>query len=122
MAMATTKYVGKTDGWSLDRSILLVDEDSAGPQLPGVTSYGIEAVPSGMCKPERTHVGYLSISTAIREWIDEAPAVIQMHWMIEEEDEEEGQAGAQHNLDEFRGVPLVSIFQVLLHLPSIFLR
>ena len=67
--------------------ILVVDSSSAGPQLPGVTYYGIEATHSGMCKFEsETAPGYRTVSTALREWVADAPQVIPIRWEVEEDD------------------------------------
>ncbi|KAF9873583.1 LipA and NB-ARC domain-containing protein [Colletotrichum karsti] len=66
--------------------VMIVDAGSAGPQLPGVTYYGIEATHSGMCKFDDTNApGYRNVSTAIREWAMEAPVVIQTRWEVEQE-------------------------------------
>lgn len=76
---------------------LIVDAASAGPQLPGVTYYGIEATHSGMCKfASSTAPGFLSLSTAIREWAQEAPAVIQLRWQIENEESQARAANEAH--------------------------
>ncbi|KAI1820100.1 hypothetical protein F4861DRAFT_89113 [Xylaria intraflava] len=67
--------------------MLVVDANSAGPQLPGVTYYAVEATHSGMCKFDSKNApGYRTISTAIREWVSDAPDVIATRWRIEEED------------------------------------
>ncbi|WYZ34326.1 hypothetical protein EsH8_I_000602 [Colletotrichum jinshuiense] len=67
--------------------MLVVDANSASPQLPGVTYYGIEATHSSMCKFESTSApGYRNVSTAIREWSKEAPPVIRIRWEIELDD------------------------------------
>ncbi|KAK0713128.1 hypothetical protein B0T26DRAFT_677503 [Lasiosphaeria miniovina] len=67
--------------------VLIVDASSAGPQLPGVTYYGIEATHSGMCKFDSDHApGYRNISTAIREWVADGPNVIPVRWEVEEDD------------------------------------
>ncbi len=67
--------------------ILVVDSSSAGPQLPGVTYYGIEATHSGMCKFESENApGYRTVSTALREWVADAPQVIPIRWEVEEDD------------------------------------
>lgn len=64
-----------------------MDSSSAGPQLPGVTYYGIEATHSGMCKFEsETAPGYRTVSTALREWVADAPQVIPIRWEVEEDD------------------------------------
>jgi hypothetical protein len=85
---------------------LVVDAESASPQLPGVTYYGIEATHSGMAKfGSASAPGYRTISTAIREWVREAPPVIEIRWAIEEEDR---QARARHDIDE-RRMPFVSL-------------
>jgi hypothetical protein len=84
----------------------VVDPTSASPQLPGVTYYGIEANHSGMCKFEsREAPGYRTVSTALRDWVREAPAVIQVRWVVEEEDR---LARAMQEVDE-RMRPFVSV-------------
>ncbi len=66
---------------------LIVDANSAGPQLPGVTYYSIEATHSGMCKFEsRNAPGYRTVVTAIREWVIDATDVIHTRWRVEDED------------------------------------
>ncbi|EAQ83334.1 hypothetical protein CHGG_09738 [Chaetomium globosum CBS 148.51] len=66
--------------------ILVVDASSASPQLVGVTYYGIEATHSRMCKFESENApGYRTVSTAIREWIADAPEVIPIRWEVEED-------------------------------------
>lgn len=61
-----------------------MDADSASPQLPGVTYYGIEATHSGMCKFDSVNApGYRTVSTAIREWVTDAPPVIETRWEVE---------------------------------------
>lgn len=68
-------------------SALIVDANSASPQLPGVTYYGIEATHTGMCKfASPSAPGYRNISTDIRQWIIDAPAMIQVRWEVEEEE------------------------------------
>ncbi|KAK4148919.1 hypothetical protein C8A00DRAFT_38494, partial [Chaetomidium leptoderma] len=77
--------------------MLVVDAASASPQLVGVTYYGIEATHSGMCKFESTNApGYRTVSTAIREWIADAPNVIPIRWEVEED-----QRRVRANLDNF---------------------
>lgn len=67
--------------------MLVVDARSAGPQLAGVTYYGIEATHSGMCKfPDQHAPGYRNVSTAIRDWVRESPSVIQTRWIVERDD------------------------------------
>lgn len=64
-----------------------MDATSAGPQLPGVTYYGIEATHSNMCKFESENApGYRTVSTALREWVADAPNLIPIRWGIEEEE------------------------------------
>ncbi|KAL1836391.1 hypothetical protein VTJ49DRAFT_5215 [Mycothermus thermophilus] len=76
---------------------LVVDAVSASPQLPGVTYYGVEATHSGMCKFESDRApGWLTISTAIRDWIADAPNVIPIRWEVEED-----QRRVRANLDNF---------------------
>jgi len=66
---------------------LVVEPASASPPLIGVTYYGIEATHSGMCKFDSENApGYLNVSTAIREWVADAPQVIQVRWSLEEEE------------------------------------
>ncbi|KUI72438.1 Protein SERAC1 [Cytospora mali] len=66
---------------------LIVDAKSAAPRLPGVTSYGIEADHSGMCKFESVDApGYRQVSTAIVEWVQESPDFINIRWNVEDED------------------------------------
>jgi hypothetical protein len=79
------------------RRLLVVDASSASPQLVGVTYYGIEATHSGMCKFESENApGYRTVSTAIREWIADAPNVIPIRWEVEED-----QRRVRANLDNF---------------------
>ncbi|KAL8376726.1 hypothetical protein RB595_007715 [Gaeumannomyces hyphopodioides] len=67
--------------------ILVVDANSAGPQLPGVTYYGIDATHSGMCKYDSVDApGYRIVSTTLRDWVAEASPFIEMRWKVEEED------------------------------------
>ncbi|KAI0389259.1 hypothetical protein F5Y17DRAFT_134866 [Xylariaceae sp. FL0594] len=78
--------------------MLIVDAQSAGPQLPGVTYYAIEATHSGMCKFDSKNApGYRTISTAIREWVRDAPDVITTRWRVEDE---EKLARAKHEIEE----------------------
>ncbi|KAI0886796.1 uncharacterized protein GGS22DRAFT_158690 [Annulohypoxylon maeteangense] len=78
--------------------MLIVDAQSAGPQLPGVTYYAIEATHSGMCKFEsRNAPGYRTIATAIREWVVDAPDVIATRWRVEDD---EKLARAKHEIEE----------------------
>ncbi|KAK5625677.1 hypothetical protein RRF57_001393 [Xylaria bambusicola] len=77
---------------------LVVDANSAGPQLPGVTYYAIEATHSGMCKfDSKSAPGYRTISSAIREWVLDAPDVIRTRWRVEED---EKLARAKHEIEE----------------------
>ncbi|KAL1891171.1 hypothetical protein Sste5346_007804 [Sporothrix stenoceras] len=65
----------------------VVDVDSASPQLPGVTYYGIEADHSNMCKFDGPSApGYRTMVTSIKEWVKEAPPVIEVRWTVEQED------------------------------------
>ncbi|KAH9906070.1 hypothetical protein F4778DRAFT_693094 [Xylariomycetidae sp. FL2044] len=78
--------------------MLVVDANSAGPQLPGVTYYSIEATHSGMCKFDSKNApGYRTIATAIREWVLAAPDVIATRWRVEED---EKLARAKHEIEE----------------------
>jgi hypothetical protein len=65
--------------------MLIVDANSASPQLPGVVYYGIEATHSQMCKFASSNApGFRTLSTDIRCWVQEAPGVIQGRWVLEE--------------------------------------
>ncbi len=76
--------------------------------MPGVTYYGIEATHSAMSKYDSFNApGYRPVSTAMREWIVEAPPVIEVRWSIEQEDR---QARARHDIDE-RQMPFVSFLR-----------
>ncbi|KAI0832148.1 hypothetical protein F5Y06DRAFT_281158 [Hypoxylon sp. FL0890] len=78
--------------------MLIVDAQSASPQLPGVTYYAIEATHSGMCKFEsRNAPGYRTVATAIRDWVHDAPDVITTRWRVEED---EKLARAKHEIEE----------------------
>lgn len=67
--------------------VVVVDSSSASPQLPGVTYYGVEATHSGICKFESVNApGYRIVATAIRDWVVEAPPVIQVRWKVELDD------------------------------------
>ncbi|KAJ2901824.1 Protein SERAC1 [Zalerion maritima] len=56
----------------------VVEPTSAGPDLPEVTYYSIEATHSGMCKFQgKDAPGYRNVSSSIREWVEEAPRTIQ---------------------------------------------
>ncbi|QPG97978.1 hypothetical protein C2857_007115 [Epichloe festucae Fl1] len=67
--------------------ITVVDASSASPQLPGVTYYGVEATHSQMCKFASPNApGYRAVSTDIRQWVDEAPALINVRWEVEEQE------------------------------------
>ncbi|KAI0909552.1 hypothetical protein F4823DRAFT_593893 [Ustulina deusta] len=77
---------------------LVVDANSAGPQLPGVTYYAIEATHSGMCKFDSKNApGYRTIASAIRAWVLDAPDVITTRWRVEED---EKLARAKHEIEE----------------------
>jgi len=85
--------------------VLVVDANSASPQLPGVTYYAIEATHSGMCKFDSVNApGFRTVSTAIRDWVAEAPGLIQGRWAVEEE---ERLARARHDIGE-RMRPIMS--------------
>ncbi|CAK7228384.1 hypothetical protein SCUCBS95973_006863 [Sporothrix curviconia] len=72
--------------------------NSACPQLPGVTYYGIEADHSHMCKFDGPNApGYRTMTTAVQEWVKEAPDVIEVRWRVEEEDSE---ARTRREMDE----------------------
>ncbi|KAI1175275.1 hypothetical protein F4777DRAFT_335580 [Nemania sp. FL0916] len=88
--------------------MLVVDAASASPQLPGVTYYAIEATHSGMCKFDNNNApGYRTISSSIREWVEDAPEVIATRWRVEED---EKLARAKHEIEE-RMKPWISQIQ-----------
>ncbi|KAK4676008.1 hypothetical protein QC764_0084030 [Podospora pseudoanserina] len=67
--------------------ILVVDAASAGPQLPGVTYYGIEKDHSGMCKFEGENApGWRNVSTTLRQWVADGVNLIPPRWLLEEKD------------------------------------
>ncbi|CAI4214639.1 unnamed protein product [Parascedosporium putredinis] len=85
----------------------VVDNKSAGPQLPGVTYYSIEATHSTMCKFETAESpGYSNVSSAIRDWIQEAPDSIQMRWTLEEEERNARAMNAFNQMAKQLGSPL----------------
>lgn len=85
--------------------MLVVDAQSASPQLPGVTYFAIEATHSGMCKFESKNApGYRTVAVTIKEWAEEAPDVIATRWRVEEH---EKMARAKHEIEE-RMKPWVS--------------
>ncbi|KAK8125808.1 uncharacterized protein PG998_001567 [Apiospora kogelbergensis] len=78
--------------------MLVVDAQSASPQLPGVTYFAIEATHSGMCKfDSRNAPGYRTVAITIKEWAEEAPDVVSTRWRVEED---EKFARAQHEIEE----------------------
>ncbi|KAI0017119.1 hypothetical protein F4780DRAFT_782650 [Xylariomycetidae sp. FL0641] len=78
--------------------MLVVDSNSASPQLPGVTYYAIEATHSGMCKFDSKNApGYRTVATALRDWVAGAPDVISTRWRVEED---EKLARAKHEIEE----------------------
>ncbi|KAH8587436.1 hypothetical protein B0O99DRAFT_601687 [Bisporella sp. PMI_857] len=55
----------------------IVDQTSASPMLPDVVYFGIANTHSGMCKYEsKNSPGYLTVSTTLKTWIQEAPKFI----------------------------------------------
>ena len=67
--------------------MLVVDANSASPQLPGVTYYGVEATHAQMCKFSSSNApGYRALSTDIRQWVMDAPALIDVRWQVEEQE------------------------------------
>lgn len=78
--------------------MMIVDSQSASPQLPGVAYYAIEATHSGMCKFDSKNApGYRTIAGAIRDWVGDAPDVISTRWRVEED---EKLARAKHEIEE----------------------
>ena len=84
--------------------MVIVDSSSASPQLPGVTYYGVEATHSDMCKFNSPCApGFRALSTDVRQWVLDAPAVIRRRWTTEDE---EAMARARLEMQE-RITPLV---------------
>ncbi|ETS73458.1 hypothetical protein PFICI_14404 [Pestalotiopsis fici W106-1] len=78
--------------------MLVVDAQSASPQLPGVGYFSIEATHSGMCKFDSKNApGYRTVATSIRDWVGEAPDVISTRWRVEDD---EKLARAKHEIEE----------------------
>ena len=64
-----------------------MDANSASPQLPGVTYYGIEASHTQMCKFSSFNApGYRAVSADIRQWVLDAPSIIDVRWKAEEQE------------------------------------
>ncbi|KAK4203608.1 Alpha/Beta hydrolase protein, partial [Triangularia verruculosa] len=86
--------------------ILVVGAASAGPQLPGVTYYGIEKDHSGMCKFEGENApGWKNVSTTIRQWVADGVNLIPPRWLLEEKDRQ-----LRASLENFeRARPYVSL-------------
>lgn len=71
----------------LNCRILVVDANSASPQLPGVTYYGVEATHSQMCKFDNPNApGFRALTTDMRQWIIDAPGLIAGRWAVEEDE------------------------------------
>jgi hypothetical protein len=52
--------------------MLIVDQSSAGPLLPDVQYFGIEATHSGMCKfDSKNSPGYTNVSVTLKQWVQE---------------------------------------------------
>ncbi|ORY55944.1 uncharacterized protein BCR38DRAFT_317636, partial [Pseudomassariella vexata] len=78
--------------------MLVVDAQSASPQLPGVAFFAIEQNHSNMCKFESKNApGYRVVSTAIRDWVGQAPDTIMTRWRVEDD---EKLARAKHEIEE----------------------
>ncbi|KFA75868.1 hypothetical protein S40288_01931 [Stachybotrys chartarum IBT 40288] len=68
--------------------IIVVDANSASPQLPGVTYYGVEATHTQLCRFASADApGYRALSTDARQWVRDAPLVIQVRWAAEEQEQ-----------------------------------
>ncbi len=82
----------------LHRRIIVVDANSASPQLPGVTYYGVEATHSQLCKFDNFNApGFRALTTDMRQWIVDAPALIAGRWAVEED---ELSARVRHEIHE----------------------
>ncbi|KJZ77161.1 hypothetical protein HIM_03482 [Hirsutella minnesotensis 3608] len=67
--------------------VIVVDANSASPQLPGVTYYGVEATHAQMCKfASASAPGFRALSTDMRQWVLDAPALIGVRWEVEEQE------------------------------------
>ncbi|PCD19552.1 hypothetical protein FGRA07_05301 [Fusarium graminearum] len=76
----------KTDVKGKNR-FFVVDAHSAGPPLPGVTYYGIEANHVDMCKFESINSpGFRNIAITLQQWIERAPFLIQERWLAAEDE------------------------------------
>ncbi|KAM3435566.1 hypothetical protein NHJ13734_005469 [Beauveria thailandica] len=65
--------------------MVIVDANSASPQLPGVTYYGVEATHSEMCKfASASAPGFCALYTDVRQWVLDAPALIARRWAAED--------------------------------------
>lgn len=64
--------------------VIVVDANSASPQLPGVTYYGVEATHAHMCKfASASAPGFRALSTDIRQWALDAPSLVAVRWEVE---------------------------------------
>jgi len=78
----------------------VVDQHSAGPLLPDVQYFGIEATHSAMCKFESKNApGYTNVSVTLRSWVNamsfyplfvtdsfqvqESPQLVKSNWELE---------------------------------------
>ncbi|QPC65061.1 hypothetical protein HYE67_007292 [Fusarium culmorum] len=69
------------------KKFFVVDAHSAGPPLPGVTYYGIEANHVDMCKFESINSpGFRNIAITLQQWIKRASFLIQERWLAAEEE------------------------------------
>lgn len=103
------------------RRIIVVDSNSASPQLPGVTYYGVEATHTQLCRFASADApGYRALSTDVRQWVRDAPLVIQVRWAAEEQEQAiRMKADLQERMSPFasvdymgfRDVPLADLSQ-----------
>lgn len=64
--------------------VMIVDQLSAGPLLPDVQYFGIEATHSGMCKYEsKSAPGYTNVAVTLRSWVIDCPRVVESYWNLE---------------------------------------
>ncbi|KAG9232848.1 hypothetical protein BJ875DRAFT_65725 [Amylocarpus encephaloides] len=85
--------------------MLIVDNISASPSLPGVKYFGIEATHSGMCKFDtKNSPGWANIAGNIKTWVEESPQVIEARRFKEREDRTRNAAEKANELMRQYGV------------------
>ena len=78
---------------------LVVDEDSAAPDIDGVERMGIERDHSHMCKFEDENApGYDVVAEAVQRYADAAPRLIKQRWEEEKRIREFERQGAAREM------------------------